>query len=750
MKNILKTAATALAVIAFAIPAGAQIEGSALNYMLQRPRVAKEWRDQKPFGHLFVDAGIGFNMMGRRSPEMGVTAEMNIGNWFTPEHGVRLNVNGGAWSTDGLKAKYAALGIDYLLNITALAQPGRYYEPKRFEVYGIGGIDLAMSHNGTTTNYGLGAHVGLRGQLALSRFTYAYLEPRFGLVEDQISHVNTWHGYRPYGIVTVGFGYRVPSERRHYDDPYRGRHGFADGLFVSALVGPSFLANAHISTWDDYTGVRSVASVGKWFDPYNAVRLSLGATTVKPYGVHRTKALGVQLDYMLNMHNAFGGVDPERWFWVNGVAGFSFNRSADDRHYRRNSWGAGAGLQANVRLSRGLTFALEPRVDMYTEHFIPRYNTFRRWDVMPSLLAGFTYTYHDSYALARRAEGKRGERRASFSIAGGLASAANKLKQSDFWMPVARISYTGWSRSANGLRLSLDGTMQRYVENKRYAKAVAAVDWLADLTAMNYGTDHQGWLSLRTVAGFAVGADYGEQKAYFASDVHVGGQARIRLSQTTGLFIEPQMAYELSKRFEGRNWGRVTPRVLVGFDYTMHREKRSSELSDAPEERNFIDVSGGIGYYSGTFGKVARRDKLTYNIRAGYGRWLNGVHGVYGSVSNTFAKRPGNTTDNITALSVDYMMNLRNAITGEQNDDRLFQLTGLAGAQLGINSGEGHSTKVAPGVNAALQAGFRVSRHVELYVEPSATVYTKNIDPQYGSKPANGELNVKAGLKLHF
>lgn len=751
MNKIFKTIAVLVA-LTLASTAYAQEEGfNALNYMLQRPRVAKQWqKKKKPFDHFFIEGGAGMSIMGSRLNKIGATAEVGIGDWILPEHGVRLNVNGGVWKTGAVDSKYAMLGLDYLLNITAIAQRGRYYTPKRFEVYGIAGVNFAVSHYDNNNEWGLGVHLGLRGQLAINRFAYLYLEPRFGLYEDQISQVSTWRGYRPAATITMGLGYRLPENRKQYTDPNKGKHGFADGLFISALAGPMLAVNAHPSTWADNMGVRAMASLGKWFDPYNAVRLSLVGSTIRPNKAHRVKAVGGQLDYMLNLHNAFGGVDPERVFWVNGVAGISYNQSNDDEHSRKGSWGFGGGLQANVRLSRGLNFVLEPRVDIYTEKYLPRFNTFSKWDVLPSLLAGFTYTYHDAYKLQRRADGKRGTRRASFTVAGGLATQANKIKDTHYWMPEARVSYTQWSRSGQGLRFNIDGMVSRSNNNRRYAKAVAGADWMVDLTAQNYGVDNTQWLSLRTVAGFALGADYGSGKANFASDVHAGGQARIRLSSTTGIIVEPQMAYEFSKHFVGDRVGRLTPRVLVGVDYALNRGKHTAELDDAPDEQNFVDVSGGAGFYTGNFSYASGAKKLTYHVRAGFGHWFNGVHGIYGSASNTFATSRTGKTDNLTAVSVDYMMNLRNAVTGEQNDDKVFQITGLLGAQLGINSGSGHKAKVAPGVNAALQAGFRASRNVEIYLEPSATVYTKSIEPYNGSQPANGELKLSLGLKYHF
>lgn len=753
MNNIRKAIVAAFMACAYVATANAQIEGSALNYMLQRPRVAKKWKQKTYFDHLFVDAGLGTNIMGTRHPEFGLTADFNIGDWFTPEHGARININGGKWSTRGLKAKYLDLSLDYLLNITAIAQPGTYYETKRFEVYGIAGFDLATSHCKNVTKYGMGIHVGLRGQYALSDNFYTYLESRYGLMEDQISQQETWHGYRPFTTLTMGLGYRLPFVRKNYEDPERGKHSIWDGIFVGGMVGPATLSNAHKTTWGDFLGVRQAASAGKWFGPYHGARFTLSSTTIRPDNQWRTKALSSQFEYLLNLNNLIGGVDPERYVWINALAGFSFNRSSDRIDGIKSSWGFSGGLQGNIRLSRGLAFVIEPRVDSYTKNFMQQDRVFKKWSMMPSLLAGFMYTYHDRYAIERREAGIHGIPKASISIAGGLASTSTKMKQTDYWMPVARISYTKWSAASHGVRFSLDGTMQRRIEDKRYSKAVGAFDWLADLTAMNYGTENTKWLSIRSVIGFAVGADYGGHKSYFSADVHAGVQGRIRLSSTTGLFIEPQMAYELSDRFMHRNWGRVTPRTLVGLDYTMNRDKGSSDLKEAPEEKNFITIGGGAGLFSGSFSELHAQHKLTYNVQAGYGHWFNGVHGVHGSVSETFAKRGANGlsyTDHITAVTADYMMNMRNAITGEQSDDRLFQVTGMLGAQLSVNSCDMHKTKVVPGVHAAIQAGFRLSRHFEIYAEPAAVVHAKSIDQVKDQEPANGELKFSIGTKFHF
>ena len=89
------------------------------------------------------------------------------------------------------------------------------------------------------------------------------------------------------------------------------------------------------------------------------------------------------------------------------------------------------------------------------------------------------------------------------------------------------------------------------------------------------------------------------------------------------------------------------------------------------------------------------------------------------------------------------------AVTGLPTTGDVFQATAIVGPTLGIASRKDQDTKVAAGVHAALQAGWRVNNNLELYVEPSATVYSKKIE-QWTQHPAEGELKLSVGAKLHF
>ena len=731
----------------------AQVPGSALDHMLQRPRVSKVYKHKRPFDHLFVDAGAGINGMGTSSLRLGAQGSFGLGDWITPEHGVRLNVDGGLWSVFDKRVKFADLSLDYLLNITALAQPGTYYTPRRFELIGVAGASYAWSRYEGNWENGFGLHIGLRGQVALSHFTYAYLEPRIGLIEDQVSQVNTWHGYRPYGSVMVGLGYRLPESR--LQNTYDGR-GFADGLFFSVMGGPAFLANGHPSMWDDRFGGRVAVSLGKWFDPYNAVRLTANATSIHQYeSTNNMKAVGLQLDYMANLHNLFGGLNPNRKFWMDFVAGVSYNRSADNDHVGYNSLGIGGGLQANIRLARGLALSLEPRVDIYGQHYAPHTFSFNKSDVTASFLAGLTYTYNDRRAA--HVEDADDIHHSAITVVGGVSNRLNTLSDGKMYAPIGRLSFTRWYAPAFAWRANVQGLIRgKRVTGYNYVQAQVGLDWMTDLTALSCGYDRSRTLSFKTIAGVSLGADYakhGQHTTYFSPDLHAGGQVAVRVADNLHIVAEPQVAYELSARLKPSHVGRFAPSLAVGLEYSLQPSGHAGQPVDKPAKPHFVSVSVGTGLYTGNYGEMnPLRNRFSFVGEVAYGQWLNGVSGVHASISNTTVQRSGGRgNQNITSLSGGYMMNIMSAITGEQTDGDKFHLTGIADLSLVGSNLKGKDMKVTLGGKLALQAGVAVSKNVEVYVEPAAVFYGKGVEfNTMKHHPLEGEARLSLGTKWNF
>ncbi len=733
----------------------AQVEGSALDKMLQRPRVSKKFKNKRLFDRFFIETGAGANFMGTRTwSDIGMNAEIGMGDWISPEHGLRINMNGGEWRIDGVHPRYLNVALDYLLNITAVGTPGTYYTPRQFEVIGVAGVDYGWSrHEGRREN-GFGVHIGLRGQLALAKYAYAYIEPRFGLIEDEVSQCNNVHGYRPYGNIYLGFGYHLPENRLKATG--NGERSFTDGLFVTVLGGPALLANSDMSAWSERFGGRMTTSFGKWFGNYNALRLSANATSIYQYDSRNNiKALGLQLDYMTNLNNIFGGVNPERRFWVDLVAGVSCNVSSDDITGHRNSFGYGGGLQANLRLARGLTLSIEPRVDVYTKRYAPATSSFDDRDITGAILAGLTYTYNDRRAA--NVTDADDIHHNTVTFVGGVANRLPNMGETRMYAPIGRISFTRWYSPAFAWRANVQGLFRdSKVTGYNFAQATAGADWMTDLTALTCGYDVTRAVSFKTMAGFSLGLDYAgntQQSTYFSPNVHIGMQMAVRLNNSLHIVAEPQVSYEMSSRLKYTIWRRFMPSLAVGVEYNMKQSDKKAEAMDAPTKNKFVSAAIGTGLYTGNYGMMSlMRNRLSFVGEVGYGHWLNGISGIHASIGNaTLQRLHCHTNHNITSLSAGYMMNIKAAATGEPTEGDLVQVTSIADLSLVGSKIENRDLKVTIGGKLALQTGFQISKSMEVYAEPSVMIYTKDVETAKDSPhPLEGELRLSIGTKYNF
>ena len=912
----------------------ARLEKSALEYMLQRPHVTKHY-DNKKFGdHLFTDLGAGLNLAAGNDIKPGVQGVWSVGDFITPEHGVRLGVNAGMFRTDGKKVKFTDVTLDYLMNITALAQRS-YTTARPFEVFGVAGVDIVYARNEGEHKSALGAHLGLRGQYAFSPYTYVYVEPRIGVMHENATFAENWRKYRPTGAIMAGLGYRLlsPEDRAHkYGEQASPRYEkFTDGMFVSAMGGLSLLSNAHPSTWKDNAGGRLALSVGKWFDAYNAVRVSATGTVIDQKYGRKVTAIGGQVDYMANLHNVFGGVDTSRRWWVNGVAGISLNNANSEGHH--TTLGIGAGLQGNARIGHGFTFVVEPRVDVYGKDYVTSASTSNNYDCVPSLLLGFVYTTHTSESNAERANdefvpgqwhdhtfieaggglnlnttrtsfrhafkyarpqayvglgkwftplhgarvwtqlgktrfsennswtrmdfgadylfnftnalmGYRADRlfeftggvgmnlsqrarkkktffgldasvrgswnlspfcavyvepklqgygknylptkmgksnidliasamagvqlnlrnynvktsqealedagglRSSFSLAGGFTAPANGLRSKGNYSGVGRVSYTNWVTPLSAWRVNAQGSLGKY-RHKSYSTGVVGGDVMTDLTAHAYGYDPNRVVSVTALAGLNMGLDYSRSKSYFTSDVHVGGQLSVRVADNAHVYAEPQVGYHMSKRFKNTRLAHWQPMLLFGVDYSFKRDGKLKEIA-APKTNHYVTFNMGSGVNSMNIGAHPTGYKFTFNAGMGYGQWLTGLHGFEIDLTNMMVNHKRRNRENVTAIRANYMMNLRTAVTGDNTEDKLFQITGLAGVSLNANSSKGRSAQIVPGFQTALQLGWKVTPIVELYAQPEASFYSAKIVPHSTSHPIDGQLTLSLGTKFHF
>ena len=137
---------------------------------------------------------------------------------------------------------------------------------------------------------------------------------------------------------------------------------------------------------------------------------------------------------------------------------------------------------------------------------------------------------------------------------------------------------------------------------------------------------------------------------------------------------------------------------------------------------------------------------------AGIGKWFCPSSGLRLSGTVGFSDTPAGSKSRHfkhVDLHADYMLNINNVLWG-YDEDRIFNLIGIAGVNLAGTKGVENSAKYAPGIGVGVQGSFRLNRSVDLFIEPRLNVYHKRYAGGRGlggNTDQLGELNF--GLTYH-
>lgn len=711
----------------FPVLAQAQVPGSALEHLLQRPPVAKHYENKKFGDHLFVEAGGGFSStpLGTehffKLEKPGFQGNAAIGDWVTPLHGWRVGVQAGTYRLGDIKTKAAGFTADYLLNLTALSAP-RYDTPRPLEWSAVAGLEANWAHNATTTRKTVGAHLGLRGQVNFSHYSYFYVEPQFGFNEDNLYHTDTWRRYRLTGRVQAGLGYRlVPTARKQQRDSSDGH--FLNHTFVEFAAGPSLISNSSPSSWDKRKGARAQLSLGKWWNPYSGVRLTGTISTYRERPQKRAKVLSVSAGYLLNLHNTFGGYDPDRKFWVNAVADVSANASSAGTG-RKFSMGLGGGFQTHIRMFQGATFFLEPRVDLMNENYAPLIHTASHWDLVPTLLAGFAFQQggNTREQLLRNDDFEQATPydHLFFDAGAGIVmptSTTSIYRPGDYLGLQLSAGVGKWFTPTSGLRLWAETKALKPEKDTKYKTLTLGADYLWNLSNALHGYDPQRHFDVVGAIGLNVAARQG------GGHPHLGGNLSLRgiwnFNKMWGIYLEPQVRAYDRDFLPGASISflklDLTSALMAGVQVNL-RDFVPAEARGAFEANDrhaFLSVAGGAGTYGYNL-KLTERYGAAGRLSFGKAfapasLWrLN----LTGSGRDTGGKRYARLT-----FGGDYLLDLSTLGMG-YNPDRSVSLRALAGADAGADYTSGGSRHFVAEVHGGAQLAVRAGEHAEIYAEP--------------------------------
>lgn len=753
-------------------------EYGALQYMLQKRPANEKFESNKFSEHLFFSVGMGPHTLltNKESQDgLGMSANLFVGKWLTPVHGLRLGASLGYLPSKVYDSKIKMVGgsFDYLLNMSSLAFG--YNEDRRFELFGIAGIEAGYSQandnndpsvsllkNGREFYYG--AHLGLQGNIRLSRTLDLFIEPRIGWNNDGYTHTESWRNYKMDGSVLVGLTYMPAAPmgtKIHFDD--FDNSSFLNHMFISLSGGISTLKVSGIKNTVKGLGPQFSAGIGKWFSPSSGLRLSgtVGVSDTPAGSTSRYfKHVDLHADYLLNINNVLWGYDEDRIFSLIGIAGINLAGTKGVEKAAKYAPGIGVGVQGSFRLNRSVDLFVEPRLNVYHKRYAGGHGL-GSTDQLGEL--NFGLTYHTIDRAARPANGFSSSHIADnlFMTSGiGLQMFLNKTNLQNLGSlgPQASVSLGKWLSPYSGLRLvGTGGFFTNYQipggvkEGKlRHISVSGGLDYLWNITSTMSGYNPDRIFDL--IGSVGVNLAYTSKSDHkLQPGVNAGIQGLWHVNEFLGLYIEPQVRLYSDKFIEG-NLGFVQKDVMVGvnagFHYRFVPYSKAANRSVFGEDDKRYFISGALGMSSLLVTSKDLVKNAGVEAKGSIGKWYTPlsawrINGTILYKSKTQNKLPLH----YVGLGMDYMMSLATLAKG-YSPDHVIDVVPFVGVTAGMSRRNGKFQAV-PGLDAGVQFKLRLASSLYLYAEPKVGIRTDAYDGIDQGRP-DRVASMMGGLLYRF
>ena len=729
-----------------------------LNYMLQKPLGNERYTTKKFGDHLFVTGDVGLTL--DRNPSslfsssgLGSRVGISVGDWLTPVHGIRVGVSGGFHNGLADKNPYlASVSADYLMNISSLLHGD---DPNRLiDVLAFGGVEYQLLYQKGNWTHAAGFRLGFQPRVYISPLTFFYIEPRIGIYTDNIDREKTWLKYDWEASLMAGFGYRLLTAPQRHNVAFAGA---SKGVFFSLGGGfASTLAGLHSLN----PGWTVMAAVGDDFSRFSSLRLSAVARQLKSSHIKKS-SVGLQLDYMFNLHAIFGGYDPLRRFALSGLVGAGYHNIGITRIGRFNRFNFGAGLHGELRLAGHWSLFVEPRVDVFPNMAWRDGTAFV--DPLPSLSAGITYRPTPFVVDKTLYEDKDFDypRRIGdlyLTIGGGFAG----VMQASVSQPIPNkgMRFFGglgtWWNAVSGTRLLLNASRinAAYSKYRTYAMG-AQLDYLLNFSHLLRGYDPDRLFTVSGVAG--VNYDYVSSQGAFRHSIGVGAglQGAFRFNEMFGLFVEPRINVNQDNRWAENLISRVdvVPTLTVGLSYHLygygmrHGKWGDNEtfVNESFPDHMFYGVNVapvGILHHALVF---STKERLGAMASVYGGKWFSPVSGFRLTAGVGFFgdAKPGYRKFGL--LELDYLWDINAALFGYK-EQRLFNASVGVGPVLAYVTGA--NTGLYPGMGVSLKGEWGFPSGFGLFIEPQMRIFGQKFSTErVASLPVDFLLSMNVGVR---
>lgn len=726
----------------------------------------------------FYSAALGYTFP-LKADGHGWGGRISMGRWVTPVSGVRGNFaafgSKEAFHDDYQQQLRFMLGGDYLFDIINMAYG--YNPERRLGFRPLVGVNAGLArYSQAGLNVEGDVHTGAQFALRVARLTELYLEPQvaYNFAPDGGSRTNivtptVYLGFnhsmdkdRGFFITRMIRHCRAIREHNFSTTPWDDEDHYYNKLFFEAAMGPHLLwSRAARQNLKGFMGFGGHMAVGRWFSRFHAVKARLyGARDFYPAGEYREpshrETFGFGVEYGLGISNAIWGYNPDRLFDLNGFAGPTFTFIYKDSHL---NVGGNIALQGLLNFNRTYSIFIQPEITFYKNHTF--YHSSLRSNFTTDLMLGLQVHPANYDRKASLLLFDESDEQSFVSMAGGLTVPLRALySQHNRWGGVGRVSYGRWFLPTSAWRLNFEGWAYRHnIYNDGYGvRAGAGADYLFDITTLAYGFNTDRLFNLRALAGLNLGVGYMRNmggRAIFQSDLHVGGQAAIKLGSHYEIFAEPTVGYMWDGHKTSERLSHVFATMSLGLNYRIKNfsEAKIQDDADAHHRKHFLSISGGTGCNTTTLiGIHGFRRKLSIDLDANYGYQFTPLSGVrvgvnYSNINLAQKKEDRYARHNVN-IHADYVLNLLRLFHGCEAADSRLELNAIAGFNYTFSRDKVRPKGHGFGAEAGVQIGGHVTDAITLFVEPGATITSSKI--YQGHHPFDGTGRILAGLKYAF